>query len=386
METTENWNNSDANITNENASEYIYYYSNRHSDYVEYDIAAAINRYYLYVICGIGIPGNVACFVTSSNMKPFRSSDLYMAALAVADLTSLLIKFSYVRITATNSRLGDVGCQWFYALGSTSVMYANWIVVALTLERFIAVTLPLKVKQLCQKRSSICVLAVLFIVVFLANIQFLFTFEEMSDVFLTWTCASKQDFRTFHTFTWYWIDGALYAFLPTLFILVFNGLIIFKIRKSTLEKRHLSAEQRHSTETSNYQRQITVMLLSVSVAFVVLTLPNCTFFIVKAYWSWMESAHGVAKYYLVMQIVFVLSDLSHALNFYLYCISGRKFRQKFLKLVQKCFHRNRTSNRISFKRDVSKIRDISGLNDVTGRTRTSSVQVSPESTPVKGRL
>ena len=75
------------------------------------------------------------------------------------------------------------------------------------------------------------------------------------------------------------------------------------------------------------------MLFTVSVVFVLLTMPNCVFFIVQDDWDYQSSLHDTARYYLVFQLVFLLSDLNHAINFYLYFLSGRKFRRHFKALI-----------------------------------------------------
>ena len=75
------------------------------------------------------------------------------------------------------------------------------------------------------------------------------------------------------------------------------------------------------------------MLITVSVVFVLTTLPNCIMFIAQNYWDYEKDILTFANHYLIYQIVFVLSDSNHAVNFYLYFLSGRKFRQHFCNLI-----------------------------------------------------
>ena len=305
----------------------------RFTEFTEYKVAEFINDYYLYLICGVGIPGNIACIFTLVFMRPVMSSTIYMLCLAAVDTVAIVLKMVYLQLTAHEIQLGASGCQMMFLFGTVSQQLSNWILVAMTLERFIAIWFPFKVKTFCNKRNSSTSLIVMFVFFVLANLQFVFTFDEVSDPFVKFDCRPKQEHAKFVQYVWYWIDGALYAFVPIILIIVFNGLIIYAVRKSGRDQRDLTNRAINMSEKLIQQRQVTVMLLTISLVFVILILPNCIFFIVKTYWSWRETMHGIAQYYLVYQTVFVLSDLNHAVNFYLYTLSGRKFRQKFAQII-----------------------------------------------------
>ena len=305
----------------------------KYTEFTEYKVAEFINEYYLYLICGIGIPGNIACIFTLVVMRPVMSSTIYMLCLAAVDTVAIVLKMVYLQLTAHDIQLGASGCQMMFLFGTVSQQLSNWILVAMTLERFIAMWFPFKVKTFCNKRNSIISLIVMFGFFVLANLQFVFTFEEVSDPVLKFDCRPKQEHAKFVQNVWYWIDGALYAFVPIILIILFNGLIIYAVRKSGRDQRDLTNRAINMSEKLLQQRQVTVMLLTISLVFVILILPNCIFFTVKTYWSWRETMHGIAQYSLVYQTVFTLSDLNHAVNFYLYMLSGRKFRQKFAQII-----------------------------------------------------
>lgn len=303
------------------------------TEYTEFKVAKFINDYYLYMICGIGIPGNIACILTLIFMRPVMSSTIYMLCLAGVDTIALVLKMTYFQLTAFDVQIGARGCQLIFLFGTVSQQLSNWILVAMTLERFIAIWFPFKVKTFCNRRNAIASFVFMLVFFILANLQFVFTFEEVTDPFVKFDCRPKQEYDRFVTYVWYWIDGVLYAFLPISLISVFNALIIHAIRKSSREQKDLTNRAINMSEKLTQQRQLTLMLLTISLVFVILILPNCIFFILKAYWSWQETMQGQAQYFLVFQTVFLLSDLNHAVNFYLYCLSGRKFRQKFAQII-----------------------------------------------------
>ncbi|XP_045208618.2 probable G-protein coupled receptor 139 [Mercenaria mercenaria] len=290
------------------------------TDFTEYKIAEFMEDHYRYFISAIGIPGNLACIVVLIFMKLKLSSYLFMMALAITDLTAILLILSYRLLDENNVRLGDRFCQVIFFAGTTSQMYPNWILVAMTIERFIAVKFPFKFKTICVRKNAVFVIVILLVSIISANAQFLFTFEAVQGSF---PCGPKERYGDFIHFVWYWIDGALYAIIPLSVILVLNSLIIYDTRKS---RKTLTARGRSSHECTR-------MLLTTTIVFVLLVLPNCLFFICRGYWNWRKTSHSIAQYHLVYQIVFMLSDLNHAINFYLYCLSGRNFREKFLQLL-----------------------------------------------------
>ena len=235
-------------------------------------------------------------------MRPMMSSSIYMLSLAAVDTVAIVLETVYLQLTAYNIQLRSRGCQTMFLFGTVSQQLSNWILVAMTLERFIAIWFPFKVKKFCNKRNAVISLIVMFVFFMLANLQFVFTFEEISDSFFTYDCRPKSGHAEFVKYVWYWIDGALYAFLPIILIIVFNGLIIYAVRKSGRNQRDLTNHAMNMIEELVQQRQVTDMLLTISLVFVILILPSCIFFIVKTYWSWRETMHGIAQYYLVYQL------------------------------------------------------------------------------------
>ena len=49
----------------------------------------------------------------------------------------------------------------------------------------------------------------------------------------------------------------------------------------------------------------------------------------------------IARYSLVSSIFNFLMWTNHTINFFLYCLSGRRFRQEFLRMLTHCVHRKR---------------------------------------------
>ncbi|XP_021373894.1 thyrotropin-releasing hormone receptor-like [Mizuhopecten yessoensis] len=313
-------------------------------DYGEYWAALYINKYYLYVIVAIGLPGNLAAVVTICNMRPLTSSSVYMVMLAIVDSVNLGLKILYLQLTLYNVQMGHAGCKVMFFCGTFFMHYANWILVAMTIERFLAIWLPLKVSELCTRTRAFLVMGLIAVPLLGLNLHFFWSTLEVWDDYYSWDCQFRSEFEYFMTKMWYWIDGAAYSLIPFIILVIFNILIIVGISRghrgvvSKIDKTQM-------TEKMKQQQQITIMLVTVSLVFVVLTMPNCVFFIFQNYWDYTKNLHEYARYFLFYQLVFVLSDFNHAINFYLYFLSGRKFRARFHAIICIC-RRKQISRRL----------------------------------------
>ena len=221
----------------------------------QYIAAYYINRYYLYIITAVGLPGNLAAIVTLCSMKPITSSSVYMVVLAVVDALNIVVKILYLDLTKYDVQIGDAGCKSVYFLGTFLMHYSNWILVAMTIERFLAIALPLRVAELCTRRRAAIAVGVIGLLLICLDCHFIVSAFEGWDDFYKWNCEFNPDFLYFMTVVWYWIDGAAYSFLPFTLLLVFNTLIIVGIRKQ--QKRMASrVDKTKLTEKMKQQQQV----------------------------------------------------------------------------------------------------------------------------------
>ncbi|KAK6971122.1 green-sensitive opsin, partial [Biomphalaria glabrata] len=108
-----------------------------------------LHKYYLWVIFAFGFPGNIVSFITILRMKPLSSPIIYVAAVAFVDNSCLLCKILFYSFTRYDVHLTDGGCRTLFFLGSFTAQLANWLLVIMTVERCLAICLPLKVGSIC---------------------------------------------------------------------------------------------------------------------------------------------------------------------------------------------------------------------------------------------
>ncbi len=77
------------------------------------------------------------------------------------------------------------------------------------------------------------------------------------------------------------------------------------------------------------------MLLSVSLAFFILTTPQSVFFTIYAVMHNTTTARQDEQLELLRAIGFVMSQMNHAINFTLYILSGSRFRLELRNMLCK---------------------------------------------------
>ncbi len=145
-------------------------------------------------------------------------------------------------------------------------------------------------------------------------------------------------------------DILLVAVIP-FFLLCFTniGIIIYTMRTNRRMRQHRKRGHRR-------HQRLTIMLLSVTLAFIGLTCPSVIFICVnKIIYSMridtedktdnlneLVGSGQPPKVQLLIDICEALWYTKHAMNFILYTLSGQDFRREFIKLFTQCFH-NRPS-------------------------------------------
>lgn len=103
----------------------------------------------LLVLFGCG--GNILSvnIILKTNMKKLSSS-YYLVALGISDTCFLLTTFvTWLNYFGMNISNREYYCQFFTFISSLCSFLSAWFVVGFTLERFIAVTFPLKRETMC---------------------------------------------------------------------------------------------------------------------------------------------------------------------------------------------------------------------------------------------
>ena len=266
--------------------------------------------------------------------------------------------------------------KWPCRLGITvylsSSLSSTLLVLNMTFDRFYSIIKPHIASSFnTVKRAKASILGVvLFSVAF--NVPHIFIESVYGS-----QCVTLYGVRgEVHGQFYYWSTVIIQYFLPFILIIVMNSIIIHSLNKrlkwsimaSHQEKgqgkgREVGQGQGEGTSTATKEKaseiHVYVTLLLVSFTFLVLTTPACFFTFYVIFVDYTKTPFRYAGYYLYYHFGQKSLITNNSMNFFLYVISGRKFRQNLLRLFkvnQKELHGSLPQNNVTRVTTISAFR------------------------------
>ena len=256
------------------------------------------------------------------------------------------------------------------------------------MDRFIAVQFALKAKNFCTRKRAIIVSIVIFVLAFIKNTHLLFTrglvpveTETTAEIHnnttannteVEYVCGiTLEDARHFETYVRPWIGFSLFFFIPIASMLLLNILIVIALIKikRTRERKIKPDQTAEGQSQENAQSQgtgqpkgkrmslslkpsfkpqktgpqksksgmsskitsLTIMFLSVSIVWLLLITPSMSNIVALPYW--VETDEDWDLFFVIAAVTDSFVYINHSINFLLYCISGRRFREEFLAMI-----------------------------------------------------
>ena len=129
---------------------------------------------------------------------------------------------------------------------------------------------------------------------------------------------------------YYWMSFVIQFVIPFALLLIMNSIIIHKIRTRSVFKKEGSSQgdpnSGEQPKIKSTEIQMFAILLSVTFAFLLLTTPSYIFFLYARLVDFSRTPDQFARYYIFYNFSHKSSISNHGINFFLYVISGRKFR------------------------------------------------------------
>ena len=200
---------------------------------------------------------------------------------------------------------------------STLTGASSLFIVAFTVERCVVVRFPLLKLRLCTPRNAgLCCLS-LSLFVFLKNVYIIFTYDLTAIGSGGSICQRQQRYQDlFKNFKLFSI--VVTTIIPTCTVFVCNWAIIQTLRRNLIP-----------AAANDTVKRTTFMCLGVSVAYIVCVIP---YGVVSGYyiiWPTTQEVHnGVMLYLLFLRYV------NHAINFFLYSLTGAHFRCELVALFR----------------------------------------------------
>ena len=236
-------------------------------------------------------------------------------------------------------------CRAAAAMVFTSSLCSTLFLVGMTFERFYSIIRPHKAALFnTVKRAKISVVCIIvFSIVYNFPHWFVTSDDGESRNCVLFASARKS----LYGIIYYWVSNILSYFLPFVILLIMNSVIIHTLNKrmksmkitkrrgGQLEGQGQSEGQSGKTKTSEIQ--VFVILLLVTFAFLILNSPPYMYYLYAQLVDYKKSPYHFAAYYLFFSVSQKSRYTNYAINFYLYVMSGQKFRTDLVILLKSMF-------------------------------------------------
>lgn len=323
--------------------------------YVEQKIADFIWTYFPPIVVTVGTIGNLLSFVVLLRSR-MRSTSVYfyLMVLACADTMILYVSAfkTWIRVVTGFELLyaSDASCKIIFFLSLVSFHLAAWIIVLITLDRFIVVWFPLKATTMCiLSRARLATVSLVTIIV-VYNVHVFWTFGLVPMRSGGRRCLPVDAYKSFTLLPFHILRLITYSFLPFVIILVLNVAIIVRLRRTPMDlhgqdtqhhghtsaatagpaQKDGSAKSRVGGTGPRPHLRLTYMLLTVSIAWLLLTAPWTIESLINSWDS--KDPRTRARQVLAKTVCFMLYYANHSINFFLYCITGNKFYRELVDL------------------------------------------------------
>ena len=312
--------------------------------YIEAQIAIALDKYAggAVLFCGVIFNFLSIVLLRRKRMRGTTTS-LYLVALAATDLAQVFTGQAtrhWVRaLTGSDPpAMHTWYCKiWFYLIRVFN-SYSNWVLASVSTERCIAIMFPLHAKSIITKKSAkiFLSLALLFFLVYYCHsiVSYKTITQHVGDLQVS-ACVTNMG-NYFSANVRPWADFVLEMLLPGILIVICNTIIIVTLSKARQKRAKSLAGGQTADDQMN---SMVVMLVSVSIAYLLLTTPMHVNFVLSSTYpaGYTYSGRAQAVNRLVWAVSLFLHYINHSINFLLYVISGREFRSELKALFMEIF-------------------------------------------------
>lgn len=300
------------------------------------------------IICLVGITGNFLNIAVLLRLMKRTVSPTYnmLLALAVSDLFVMTI-FATTAFTlfarqppiihphdmptdASNFHI-LLYYTWHIA-GNTAACASNWLIVVVTLLRFLAVQFPMKVGVWCTAGkvrlaiAAVCILSAALVLPDSMTVGF-----KLEGGRLVGYETSLYVDATYNA-VYYTLQTCVIHLVPYTCNCVLAVLLIRTLRRAN--QTLVKSTSQSSKGRERDQRRVSIMLVSLVASSLVLTLPSCSYRVARDLFGARGRSDENSQSFVVFRAVCDVLELSnYAQNFYLFCLCNSTYRNKFFAVI-----------------------------------------------------
>ncbi|KAI1703222.1 7 transmembrane receptor (rhodopsin family) domain-containing protein [Ditylenchus destructor] len=327
------------------------------------------------IVSFIGINANMVILIAILGDRKMRNSrtNMLLLNLAVADVLYLIAISVWGMISFYAARLNVNLCPYLSWIDSALLLASIETYTAISLERYIAIIHPMKVKHLCSKRNIFLAMALIWITALLLespaifqyqylptnNFQYMQSFWHSLDGMQNQSYCGNIYYGT-DTMMWHRIAEALFTyFIPicisaVMYYKVFH--VLWSVNPLFLRSRRAQPTSNSTSNATaeamkaalNARRSVVKMLIICVIVFFVCYTPMLLLFVFVGILDWPVLYVELG---LTLQTLVIFVS---AFNPFLYTIFSNSFRERVREVVPRLFewHENLTSTSEVTRRDT----------------------------------
>ncbi|CAJ0935680.1 unnamed protein product, partial [Mesorhabditis belari] len=313
--------------------------------------------YILPTICILGIIGNITNLVVLASRKLRAVSYMYLRALAVADLLCMLFVLIFVSVEILEKQGIHFNRSRIYAFYQAHLMLTliNWalgtgvfVVMALSLERFISIVFPLQFRAWNSPQRAINAIILSYVIPVLLYIPYgisRYKSEEHWDPINNVTYWKVADSEISQSMGWQfykWTREAMLRFGPIIVLSILNVriMVAFRNRQRMFAQLTKRNEKNASHRNSNKDDTLLYMLGGTVIMFFICNIPAAINLILID-----EDLKRRWDYQIFRAAANLLEIMNHASQFYVFCACSTDYRVTFLQKFP-CFQKSYANKRM----------------------------------------
>ncbi|XP_041355280.1 kappa-type opioid receptor-like [Gigantopelta aegis] len=277
-----------------------------------------------------GIVGNILLFIMVRNTKVrFLSYSVYLKFLSVSD--SLLLAMRLIQetdrifILLSTTPVNDAFCKIESSIHILAMLLSPWLVVGLSLDRFVCVRFPMTRGRFCSQKKAIVVCSTMLGISVVLVVPIVFKVEAVNE-----QCVSSDELYYYLAV----IRLLIASSLPCVAILVLNILTIIQIRRSNAFRNTFA---RSRSDSANHQhdhstRPLVIMSVMAFVTMVPAAVTESSYNLLGVFDRDLK-AYELSK--AILPPVRLIYFLNFGLNFYLLVLSSKNYRN-IMKETLRC--------------------------------------------------
>ena len=308
---------------------------------IVFKAAKLINKYWFPILVPIGLIGNTLSFlvmIKPNNRK--MSTCIYMAAISINDNVMMLLAFrNWLATELKVYKRHPIECKVASYLALLLLQNSTFQILLMTVDKYIAIKWPHRAATYSTPRRGKIIVTTVFCCVVIYNVPNYFVSKLIGVL-----CFGYRGGGLI-TKVYSWFSFVLNGIIPFGLLIYMNFTIVKTIRQSRkkfsnndtgTEAKHIQTvsaglEMRQSA-MKNAENQLTIMLLLVTTLFLILLLPTNVRFIYLTFLK-PDTPSKYALSTILMQLTYKLYTTNSGINFFLYCISGQKFRNDLKEIL-----------------------------------------------------